>query len=191
MALAIHSARAAGQLSRDARVVHLDLDAHLGNGLAHCFLDDPRVRLFDAFNAQIYPSHDRVALERVDHPLPVDGHTSEASYLDRLRDELPRFLDAQRGVALAVYNAGTDVFVDDPLGGLSLSAAAIAERDAWVVGELRRRGIPTAVVPSGGYTRESHRLIARSVAGWLGRPQAGEGSASGTSILRQTASAKE
>jgi histone deacetylase 11 len=64
---------------------------------------------------------------------------------------------------LAIYNAGTDVFASDPLGGLRISAPAILERDLYVVGELRQRGIPTVMVLSGGYTKQSFQLVADSV----------------------------
>jgi histone deacetylase 11 len=39
----------------------------------------------------------------------------------------------------------------------------VVERDRFVVAEFRRRGIPVVMVPSGGYTRESYRLIASSI----------------------------
>ncbi len=107
----------------------------------------------------------------------VEAAPSEADYLAALRRELPEFLDARGDLGLAVYNAGTDVYAGDPLGGLQLSAAAIAERDAFTVGELRRRGIPTVMVLSGGYTRESYRLVADSVRGLLGEEAARSGAA--------------
>ena len=70
---------------------------------------------------------------------------------------------------LAIYNAGTDVFAGDPLGGLNISAPAILERDLFVIDELRKRGIPTVMVLSGGYTTQSYRLVADSVIGLIER----------------------
>jgi histone deacetylase 11 len=66
---------------------------------------------------------------------------------------------------LAFYNAGTDVFEHDPLGGLCISAATILERDLFVMNELKKRKIPTVMVTSGGYTKQSFQLIANSVIG--------------------------
>ena len=83
-----------------------------------------------------------------------------------LRAELPPFLDAlsrPKRPALAIYNAGTDVFAGDPLGYLGLSAEGILTRDQFVLQQLADRGIPWLMLPSGGYTRESYRLIARTV----------------------------
>ena len=63
-------------------------------------------------------------------------------------------------VGFAVYNAGTDVYREDQLGGLSLSESAVLERDRFVIDELRGRKIPTLVLASGGYHNASYKLIA-------------------------------
>ena len=68
------------------------------------------------------------------------------------------------GPALAIYNAGTDVLAGDPLGHLRVSAEGILRRDQFVLTQLSERQIPWVVLPSGGYTRESYRLIADSIA---------------------------
>ena len=41
------------------------------------------------------------------------------------------------GIALGIYNAGTDVVEGDPLGGLLLSASDILERDLFVIDQFR------------------------------------------------------
>lgn len=64
---------------------------------------------------------------------------------------------------LAVYNAGTDVFVNDQLGGLNVSAPGVLERDRFVLEQLIARRLPTLVVLSGGYSRESYQLVAAMV----------------------------
>ena len=82
-----------------------------------------------------------------------------------LQRHLPGFLDSvgNSPIGLAVYNAGTDIVAGDPLGGLNISTPTIRERDLYVVGELRKRQIPTIMVLSGGYTQQSFRLVANSV----------------------------
>jgi uncharacterized Fe-S cluster-containing radical SAM superfamily protein len=42
---------------------------------------------------------------------------------------------------------------------LLVTQDAVLERDLFVINELRNRNIPTVMVPSGGYTNESHVLI--------------------------------
>lgn len=169
--IAVAALRRDGLLGPDDGVVYVDLDAHLGNGVAHVFMNDPRVSLFDMFNSWIYPDTDVQARERVDCAIPLRPSTDGDRYLSLLKGALPKFLDdaaATRKISLAIYNAGTDIFEKDGLGQLSVSADAILERDLYTVGELRKRGIPTVMLPSGGYTRESASLISRSVATLMG-----------------------
>lgn len=127
---------------------------------------DARVFIFDMYNGTIYPWYDTPARPRIDCDVRLDGSCDEKGYLGELNDRLPGFLDSvgqAQPVGLAIYNAGTDVFRDDPLGGLDLSADGVLQRDLFVVGELQRRGIPTLMLPSGGYTPVSYRLLADSV----------------------------
>ncbi|REJ66307.1 MAG: histone deacetylase [Planctomycetota bacterium] len=163
--IAVAELRRTGRLAEDARVVYVDTDAHQGNGVCHTFLTDNRVSIFDIFNREIYPTSDVKARARIDCEVGISNACTEAEYLAALKQRLPDFLDSvtREPVALGIYNAGTDVVEDDPLGGLNLSPAAIRERDLFAVGELRRRGIPTVMLPAGGYSQESYRLVAESV----------------------------
>ncbi len=65
---------------------------------------------------------------------------------------------------LAIYNAGTDIYAGDRLGMMQVSEPAVLERDQFVLQELVARRIPTAVLLSGGYSRESYRMIANMTA---------------------------
>jgi histone deacetylase 11 len=169
VAIAIASLRTNGLIADNDRVIYVDTDAHQGNGVCHCFMDDNRVFLFDIFNSRVYPAFDVEARRRIDCAIGITSACTEAEYLRELKDHLPGFLDSvcKSPVGLAIYNAGTDVFAGDPLGGLNLSAAAILERDLYVVGQLRDRGLPTVMVLSGGYSKESYRLVADSVIGLI------------------------
>lgn len=161
--VAVASLRASGLIAEDARVLHIDTDAHQGNGVSHTFMDDSRAFLFDIFNHRIYPA-DPDARKRIDCAVHINSSTTDSEYLADLKSKLPGFLDSvsKKKVGIAFYNAGTDVFASDPLGQLNLSAETILERDLFVVGEIRKRNIPTVMVLSGGYTKESYRLVANS-----------------------------
>jgi histone deacetylase 11 len=134
------------------------------------FAYDPGVFLFDLYNRDIYP-HDTEARRRIDCDLPVPSGYDDSRYLATVTKELPRFLDAlcapgKNKPRLAFYNAGTDVLAGDPLGRMNVSADGIYERDRFVIDAVTRRGIPCVVLPSGGYTRQSYRLVARTAA-WV------------------------
>jgi histone deacetylase 11 len=171
IAYLVHGLRADGQLGADDRIAYIDLDAHQGNGVCYHFRSDRRVFMYDAFNRDIFPD-DPAARQRIDSPQPLPAGCGGAAYLRLLKTSLPEFIDAiQRSgrVGLAVYNAGTDVFERDLLGGLRLSSADVLERDLYVIGELRARNIPVVMLLSGGYGRESYRLVANTVVELLRR----------------------
>ena len=164
--LAVASLRRDGLLSPTARVAYIDLDAHQGNGVCHAFLRDSSVFIFDMYNATIYPLFDPDARERIDCDIGLCRACRDTTYLGELQDRLPGFLDSisrSAPVDLAIYNAGSDVFEDDPLGDLNISADGILQRDVFVWEALRQRNIPTVMLLSGGYTRVSYRLAANSI----------------------------
>jgi len=166
-ALLVRHLRTEGRLSSTDKIAYVDLDAHQGNGVCHQFRDDPHVRILDMYNHDIYPREDFAARDRIDCNIPLEFNCPGAKYLRLLQDRLPAFLDnisAPRPPHLAIYNAGTDPFAGDRLGGLCLSAADILERDLFVIDQCRIRNIPVVILLSGGYSAESFRLVAATVA---------------------------
>lgn len=173
--IAVASIRKQKLIPDTARIVCIDTDAHQGNGVCHTFMNDNRVFIFDIYNCEIYPAHDVEARSRIDCDIGITGSCSDFEYMRELRTQLPGFLDSvwKSEVGLAVYNAGTDVFKGDPLGGLSISAQSILDRDLFVVHELRKRNIPTIMLLSGGYTKQSFQLVSDSVTKLLEMGNAG------------------
>lgn len=166
IAIAVARLRESGALAATDRVVHIDLDAHMGNGVAHAFRDDSRTFLFDIHNRHAFPLMDDVARDRLDCPLPIDMGTEDAAYRALLTERLPGFLDslsARGRIGLAIYNAGSDVVASDPVGMLGASEEFVLERDLFAIDACRSRGIPTVMVTSGGYTEVSHQLVAKTV----------------------------
>ncbi len=166
IAIAVRQLRTEGGLSLGQRIAYIDLDAHQGNGVCHQFREDRDVFIFDMYNEEIYPFYDLEARDRIDCKLPLPTGCRGGEYLKTLKKNLPGFLDSisRAGpVGLGIYNAGTDVVQDDPLGGLSLTPSEVLERDLFTIGEFQKRNIPVVMLPSGGYTRSSYQLIATSV----------------------------
>jgi histone deacetylase 11 len=170
IALVVHTLRAEGRIAAGECVMYVDLDAHQGNGVCHEFMEDRRLVIFDMFNAAVYPSDDVAARGRIDFAVPLAPGCDDRQYLGLLESQLPACLDSfgRRSVRLAIYNAGTDVYAGDALGGLALTADAVCRRDRFVVDAMRDRGIPTVMLLSGGYSAESYRLVADSVLGLFG-----------------------
>ena len=145
-------------------VMVVDLDAHQGNGTAAVFQDWPWAAIFDLYERDIFPARK----EPEDYPLPVRSGLTGVEYLEIVHEALPAALDAVRP-DLLIYNAGSDPFVADPLAGFRLTASDLAERDLMVVTVARERGIPVAMVLSGGYSAESWRIHADGIEGILTR----------------------
>jgi len=131
------------------RALIIDLDAHQGNGTAAVFRGDRRVFTFSMHGAELYPEKK----EKSSLDVEFRTGTGDGTYLAALRRELPRVMDRFKP-DFAVYVAGADVYKNDLLGGFRLTLWGIQKRDAFVLTECRRRGIPAAVVLSGGYARK-------------------------------------
>jgi histone deacetylase 11 len=147
---------------RSALVV--DTDAHQGDGTADALRPWPWAHTLDFFEADIFP-WPKVA---EDMAVPLPPRTGGAEYLDAVREHLPAALDGFHP-DFVVYNAGSDVLASDPLSRLTLTADEMAERDLYIVTEVRQRGIPLAMVLSGGYGAASWEAHARSLEGILAR----------------------
>lgn len=138
------------------RALVIDLDVHQGDGTADCLAHDPDLFTFSLHAEKNYPV--RKIPGDLDVALP-DGVEDEP-YLDALARHVPRLLD---GVApdLVFYNAGVDPHRDDKLGRLALSDEGLRRREAYVVGEARRRKIPLVAVVGGGYSADLDALAHR------------------------------
>lgn len=146
-------------------IMVIDLDAHQGNGFEAIFRDDPRVRMFDMYNKDNFPwDYDAAAF--IHHKYPLEPQTDTETYLDILQRELPAALDVDCP-ELIIYNAGVDIYREDPLGQLQVSREGIAIRDLLVFQMARERQIPIVMLLSGGYTRESWQLIGESISGLI------------------------
>lgn len=144
-----------------ARAMIIDLDAHQGNGHERDFMNDERVYILDVYNRSIYP-HDGFAKRAIARKVELSPWTEDQVYLDAVRRHVEGALN-EFDPHLVVYNAGTDILDGDPLGCLSISAQGIIERDQVVFQKCRTRGIPVLMVTSGGYQRQTARIVADSI----------------------------
>jgi histone deacetylase 11 len=139
------------------KVLVIDLDAHQGNGTASAIRDWSWASIFDLYQRDIFPARK----EPEDYPLPVRSGLTGVEYLGIVRDSLPSVLENDRP-DLILYNAGSDPFEGDPLAGFRLTEGDLAERDLLIVSMARERGIPVAMVLSGGYSSASWKIHADS-----------------------------
>lgn len=157
--IAVQQLRKQGLLGIEDQILIIDIDAHHGNGNAYAFRNDPFVKTFDIYNANIYPRDDTTK-KMVDFNLPVFGGSSGPEYLERLDEGLQRL---SPDFKLAFVVAGTDVLNTDPLGGLGLTIDECVQRDAMVLERLSALSIPAIFLGGGGYSKESSLAISESI----------------------------
>jgi len=136
-------------LQRDGvirRAMVVDCDVHHGNGTAAIFARDDSVFTLSIHQFNNYPSEKPPS--SLDINLP-DG-TNDADYLNRLGNGYRAALTMFQP-ELILYAAGADPYLDDQLGGLSLTFEGLMERDRLVIWTAMTHHIPVAIVLAGGY----------------------------------------
>ncbi|MGD0872193.1 MAG: histone deacetylase [Bryobacteraceae bacterium] len=143
MAVAIRRLQKDGAIQR-AMVV--DCDVHHGNGTAAIFAGDPSVFTLSIHQFNNYPTEKP--------PSSLDIHLADgigdAEYLQRLGNGYRAALSLFKP-ELMVYVAGADPYLEDQLGGLSLTFDGLMERDRLVIWTALTHHVPVAIVLAGGY----------------------------------------
>ena len=132
-----------------ARVLIVDTDVHQGDGTAAIFDGDPDVFTLSIHGDQNFPA----AKAQSDLDVALPTNTGDDVYLAALRHAFEEALDRARP-EFVFYLSGADAFVGDRFGRLALSKAGLRQRDALVLGEIRRRGLPHVTVMGGGYGKD-------------------------------------
>ena len=163
VAVAAEHARSRGL----GRIAILDWDVHHGNGTQDVFYDDGQILYLSAHQSPFYPGTgavNEVGVGRgrgftVNVPLPagsgedVYAAAFEGVFVPVLREFRPELL---------IVSAGYDAHAADPLGGMSLEAAAFGRFAARLASLTREvEAAPPALVLEGGYNL---RALTESVA---------------------------
>src|SRR6516164_4672867 len=136
------------------RAMVVDVDVHHGNGTAAVFADDPTVFTLSIHQFNNYPSEK--PLSSLDIHL-ADG-IGDAEYLHRLGNGYRAAL-AMFKPELLMYVSGADPYMEDQLGGLSLSFEGLMERDRLVIHTALTHDVPVAIVLAGGYAQSVEDTI--------------------------------
>lgn len=157
------------QLGWVSRVGVIDLDAHHGDGTYRLVGADPRFATFDIAGSMwtAVADHKRSVM--------VVAH-DVADYRKGLQG-LPKWLDREfpevngKRPYLMQYQAGMDCFKSDYVGGIDgVTKRFLSARDAFVIKNVRERGIPLVVNLAGGYltgvSEYLHLETVRRMAEW-------------------------
>jgi histone deacetylase 11 len=160
------------------KILYVDLDAHQGNGVEITLeqkMSEGRFTVFDVYGQNNYPCDgDSMYIRgKVQYgiPLSISSHTdkktiNDSFYMQLVTENLPRAIKKTEP-GLIFYNAGTDVYEKDQLGGMKLTKDGIKRRDAFVFKEAQDRKIPIVMTLSGGYSSDSVQIIGESIANIL------------------------
>jgi acetoin utilization deacetylase AcuC-like enzyme len=133
---------------RDVRVAIIDCDAHFGNGTA-----DIIKRLRIPFISHYSFGEERFRTRR-SSSLEWGAHAGLGSHeVSEWLEELPgKMAGYMNGCDLAIFNAGVDPHIDDPLGGY-LTTEEMTQRDDIVLRTAFELGVPVALALAGGYQK--------------------------------------
>lgn len=138
------------------RVLIFDCDVHQGDGTASILSNTP-----EAFTCSVHCDKNFPARKACsDLDIDVPKGTTDQDYLDIVERALQlAFEQCQPDIVL--YDAGVDVFIDDPLGLLNISLTGIAQRDRLVMEYCKHRAVPVATVIGGGYDKDDMAVAQR------------------------------
>ncbi|MCK0153738.1 histone deacetylase [Alcanivorax sp. S6407] len=138
------------------KILIFDCDVHQGDGTAAMLAEEPRVFTCSIHCEKNFPV--RKMESDLDVGLPL-GMT-DRDYLDTVFETLEGLLERVQP-DLVLYDAGVDIYEQDPLGLLAISLQGIADRDRGVIQRCRNKGIPVATVIGGGYDDDRYALARR------------------------------
>jgi len=156
LAVAAHRLVAEGDARR---ILIVDVDVHQGDGTGSLLAGREDIATYSIHAEKNFPA--RKARSTLDVPLP-DGIGDDA-YMAALTATLPGLIDRTRP-ELILYQGGIDPHVEDRLGRLALTDEGLTERDRFVADEAKRRGIPLASTPGGGYGADRQAIARRHAA---------------------------
>ncbi|HBY61174.1 MAG TPA: histone deacetylase [Solibacterales bacterium] len=133
----------------------IDCDVHHGNGTAAIFAGDKSVFTMSIHQLNNYPAEKP--------PSTIDIHladgVADAEYLQKLKGPYEMAVSGFRP-DLVMYVAGADPYMDDQLGGLSLTLEGLKARDRLVIDTALRYRAPVAITLAGGYAYELMDTVA-------------------------------
>ena len=138
------------------RVLVFDCDVHQGDGTATILANTPEITTCSVHCEKNFPQ--RKAKSDIDINVAVE--TADDEYLEIVKEALNKAIESAKP-DLVIYDAGVDIYENDPLGLLNVSLEGIRQRDALVIETVRSNNIPVATVIGGGYDKDQAALASR------------------------------
>ncbi|MDP5150283.1 histone deacetylase family protein [Rheinheimera baltica] len=136
------------------KILIIDLDVHQGDGSAAMLADDPRIISCSIHCEKNFPYYK----QQSDWDVGVAKDCSDNDYLQTVQQSVQTLINWHQP-DLVLYDAGVDIHQRDELGLLSISTAALYQRDLLVLQCCVDNAIPVAAVIGGGYQRNVDALV--------------------------------
>ena len=153
LAIAANSLLLQGNINN---VLIFDADVHQGDGTARILANQQHAFTCSVHCEKNFPA--RKAHSDLDINIPVGANTK--TYLSMMKRGFEKSLVMSRADFI-IYDAGVDIFTDDPLGLLNVSLQGIRQRDHYVISRALELKIPIVTVIGGGYDRDQKALAMR------------------------------
>ena len=153
LAIAANSLLLQGKVKK---ILIFDADVHQGDGTARILANQGNVFTCSVHCEKNFP----VRKAQSDLDINIDKGTLTNSYLESMAQGFEEAIRLAQPDFI-IYDAGVDVFTDDPLGLLNVSLAGIRARDKYVLSRCVQLNIPVATVIGGGYDKDEKALAQR------------------------------
>ncbi len=138
------------------KVVIFDCDVHQGDGTANILADQPNAYTCSIHCEKNFPARKAIS----DWDVELSPKMEDEQYLSIVSQTLTQIIHTQQP-DFFIYDAGVDIFAQDPLGLLSISTQGIRRRDRLVLDACRDNNIPIMTVIGGGYDDDRLALAMR------------------------------
>ena len=140
----------------DRNILIFDCDVHQGDGTASILQGHSEIFTCSIHCEKNFPARKAVS----DLDIGVKIGTPDDIYLSTVKKTIDKAIELSKP-SLIFYDAGVDVYKNDPLGLIDISLEGIRERDRLVLEACRQQGIPVATVIGGGYDNDREALARR------------------------------
>lgn len=161
----------------DANITILDFDAHHGNGPANDLSHCENVTIADIYNDTLPSPKNRNGVKNLKFNYPASKHLEQvedgdfkdygagwgpdSKYIEIVNKILGKLSTHKK--SFIIYNAGTDIYKEDPNGCFCISKDAIIARDELVFDYAFKNKIPILMLLSGGYHKDVPDIVASSL----------------------------
>jgi len=161
-AIATHTLR---QINPDLKILYVDLDAHIGDGVIAFARTIDNFYILDIYNSFSVLEENTILKTDFKDRFTLIGlksYTRDKTYLGLLREHFPSLIDSIQP-DMIFYNGGSDILEGDSSGQLCITPEGMKERDLFVFEEAKQRSIPIMMCLSGGYGKDNYRYVVESL----------------------------